>query len=74
MLFKMVLLRRTYNPEDRRSKQPKSKEEAMSELVAAIENLKPDNFTPTIIDKQVVLNLIRASSSHLILVVRCMSG
>lgn len=25
----------------------------MSELVAAIENLKPDNFTPTIIDKQV---------------------
>lgn len=46
-----LLLRRTYNPEDRRSKQPKSKEEAMSELVAAIENLKPDNFTPTIIDK-----------------------
>ena len=48
-----LLLHRTYNPEDRRSKQPKSKEEAMSELVAAIENLKPDNFTPTIIDKQV---------------------
>ncbi len=42
---------RTYNPEDRRSKQPITKESAMSELAAAISSTKPDNFTPTIITK-----------------------
>ena len=43
--------RRTYNPEDRRSKQPITKESAMSELAAAVSSTKPDNFTPTIITK-----------------------
>ena len=42
---------RTYNPEDRRSKQPITKESAMSELAAAVSSTKPDNFTPTIITK-----------------------
>lgn len=47
----LLCMRRTYNPEDRRGAQ-KSKEEAMADLIAAISNTKPDNFTPTIISRK----------------------
>ncbi|XP_043716714.1 uncharacterized protein LOC122664799 isoform X1 [Telopea speciosissima] len=42
-----------YNPEDGRGrKKPVSKEEAMAELVQVIESMKPDKFTPRIVEKK----------------------
>jgi uncharacterized protein (DUF1499 family) len=42
----------TYNPQDGRgSKKPASQDQAMAELVEAVTNTKPDNFTPTIVQQ-----------------------
>ena len=49
MIF-LVLICRTYNPEDGRgSKKPATRDQAMKELVEVVSSLQPDKFTPTII-------------------------
>ncbi|XP_039138659.1 uncharacterized protein LOC120275985 [Dioscorea cayenensis subsp. rotundata] len=41
-----------YNPPDGSRKKPKSREEAIKELLQVVTSTKPDNFTPNVVDRK----------------------
>ncbi|EHA8586782.1 hypothetical protein COCNU_scaffold000934G000010 [Cocos nucifera] len=40
-----------YNPQDGRRKKPINRDEAMAELLQVVQSIKPDNFTPHVVEK-----------------------